>query len=156
MQKLNLPESHFRVIHKQNKELIFDEFRRRWVALTPEEWVRQNFLKFLQNAKGFPQTLMAIEKVVEINGLQQRFDLLVYNRKGKPLLVAEFKAPDVTINQAVLDQAIRYNNSLMAPYILISNGMVHFVCQIDFKGGSAEYLKEIPEFNSLLNNQNLL
>lgn len=151
MQKLNLPEYHFRTLQKQNMVHIFDEFRHRWVVLTPEEWVRQNFLKYLQYVKGFPKTLMSIEKVVKINGLQQRFDLLVYDRKGKPLLVAEFKAPDVSINQAVFDQAIRYNNSLMAPYILVSNGMVHFVCQIDYKGGKAEYLKEIPEFNSLLN-----
>ncbi len=151
MQKLNLPEYHFRTIQKQKVELIFDEFRRRWVVLTPEEWVRQNFLKFLLDEKGFPKTLMAIEKVVEINRLQQRFDLLVYNRKGKPLLVAEFKAPEVAINQAVFDQVIRYNNSLMAPYILVSNGRVHFVCYIDFKVGRAEYLREIPEFNSLLN-----
>ena len=149
MQKLNLPEYHFRTIQKQKVELIFDEFRRRWVVLTPEEWVRQNFLKFLQSAKGFPQTLMAIEKVVKINGLQQRFDLLVYDRKGKPLLAAEFKAPEIAINQAVFDQVIRYNNSLMAPYILVSNGMEHFICRIGFKGGSTEYLKEIPIFNEL-------
>mgnify|MGYP004702821079 CR=1 FL=1 len=149
MQKLNLPEYHFRTIQKQKVELIFDEFRRRWVVLTPEEWVRQNFLKYLQEVKGCPKPLMAIEKVVEINGLQQRFDLLVYDRKGKPLMVAEFKAPEVAINQAVFDQVIRYNNSLMAPYILVSNGMEHFVCRIDFKGGSTEYLKEIPIFNQL-------
>lgn len=152
MQKLNLPGYHFRTLQKHQKELIFDEFRRRWVTLTPEEWVRQNFLKFLKEDKGFPKTLMTVEKKVDINGLQQRFDLLVYNRKGNPLMVAEFKAPDIAINQAVFDQAIRYNNSLKAPYILVSNGMVHFVCQIDFKGGRAEYLKEIPEFNSLLTN----
>lgn len=152
MQKLNLPGYHFRTLQMHQKELIFDEFRRRWVTLTPEEWVRQNFLKFLMEDKGFPKTLMTVEKVVDINGLQQRFDLLVYNRKGNPLMVAEFKAPDISINQAVFDQAIRYNSSLKAPYILVSNGMVHFVCQIDFKGGRAEYLKEIPEFNSLLTN----
>lgn len=151
MQKLNLPEYHFRTLQKQMKELIFDEFRCRWVVLTPEEWVRQNFLKYLLDVKGFPKSLMAVEKVVEINGLQQRFDLLVYDRKGKPLLVAEFKAPEVTINQAVFDQVIRYNNSLMAPYILVSNGKVHFVFQIDFIYGRAEYLSEIPEFNSLMN-----
>jgi type I site-specific restriction endonuclease len=153
MQKLNLPEYHFRTMQKQNKDFIFDEFRRRWVILNPEEWVRQNFLKYLLEVKGYPKTLMAIEKVVEVNGLQQRFDLLVYDRKGKPLLVAEFKAPEVSINQFVFDQAIRYNNTLMAPFILVSNGMNHFVCQIDFRVGKAKYLLEIPEFRLLMNNQ---
>jgi len=149
MQKLNLPEFHFRLRERQGALFVFDEFRSKWVVLTPEEWVRQNFLKYLSDYKGFPKTLMSVEKKVDINGLSQRFDLLIFDRKGQPLLMAEFKAPGVAVNQDAFDQVLRYNGSLMAPYVLISNGLAHFISRIDFDSGSAEYLKDIPDFNAI-------
>lgn len=149
MQKLQLPAYSFRTSGKEGKTLIFDEFRRRWITLTPEEWVRQNFLKYLTSEKHFPPALISVEKKVNIHGLTQRFDLLVYDRKGKPLLVGEFKAPGVMISQTAFDQAIRYNSMLLAPYFLVSNGMNHFMCYVDYKEKKTSYLKEIPDFNEL-------
>jgi hypothetical protein len=117
--------------------------------LTPEEWVRQHYLKFLVAEKRFPKLLLAVEKKVLVNGLPQRFDLLVFDRKGNPLLVAEFKSPSVVITQSVFDQAGRYNGILRAPYLLVSNGMHHFICRIDFKSNITEYLPEIPDYEHL-------
>jgi hypothetical protein len=153
MQKLKLPAYTFSIGEKNGRSLIFDEIRRKWIILTPEEWVRQHFLKFLVSEKQFPASLMAIEKKVLINGLSQRFDLLVHDRQGKPLLIAEFKAPEVEINQIVFDQAFRYNSALMAPYYLISNGMIHFVCKVDFENNKTEYLSEIPGYHQITGRQ---
>lgn len=149
MQNLNLPVFNFRLRSESGSDYIFDEFRRRWVVLNPEEWVRQNFLKFLHEKKEFPKSLMAIEKRVFVNGLAQRFDLVVYRRNGVPIMVAEFKAPCVEIGQDTFDQAIRYNNFIKAAYVLVSNGITHYICKIDFKKGSAEYLNDIPNFGNL-------
>ncbi len=149
MQKLRLPEYGFRFREKKERILIYDEFRHRWVVLTPEEWVRQHYLKFLVAEKRFPNQLLAVEKKVMINGLPQRFDLLAYDRKGNPLLVAEFKSPSVEITQSVFDQAGRYNGILRAPYLLVSNGLHHFICRIDFTTQSTEYLPEIPGYEHL-------
>ena len=151
MQKLKLPAYTFLMDEKDGRSVIFDEFRRKWIILTPDEWVRQHFLKFLAQEKQYPRSLMAVEKKVLINGLSQRFDLLVHDRKGNPLLVAEFKAPDINIDQSVFDQALRYNSSLKAPYFLISNGMVHFVCKVDFENYKTNYLNKIPGYKELIN-----
>lgn len=129
---------------------IFDDRRKKWVLATPEEWVRQHFVRYLSCHRGFPVSLMAIEKKVNVNGLSQRFDLLVYDRRGKPLLVAEFKAPGIEITQEVFRQVFRYNSTLRAPFTLISNGMVHFICKTDYHTGISEYLSGIPEYSELL------
>jgi len=149
MQKLQLPDYPFRIREKEGKKLIFDEFRHRWVVLTPEEWVRQHFVKYLVAEKQFPGTLIAVEKKVVINGLSQRFDLLVYDRMGKPLLVGEFKAPGVPVSQAAFNQALRYNSALMAPFFLVSNGLNHYLCRIDFENHHTVYLRDIPLFGEL-------
>jgi len=149
MQKLQLPEYSFRLREERGRMLIFDEIRRRFVALTPEEWVRQHFLHYLVAEKGYPASLMAVEKKVNVNGLSQRFDLLVYDRKGAPLLVAEFKAPGVAVTQAAFDQAVRYNSALKVPLILVSNGLQHFVCRVDYAAHTAGYLREVPHFDEV-------
>ncbi len=149
MQKLQLPEYTFRTREQGGNRVIYDQFRKRWVRLTPEEWVRQRFLRFLQAEKDFPAALMAVEKKVEVNSLPQRFDLLVFDRKGNPLMVAEFKAPGVPITQEVFDQALRYNAVLKAPYFLVSNGISHYFCKIDFLAHTAGYLDNIPGFNEM-------
>ncbi len=149
MQKLNLPDCALRIENRDGQLKVFDSFRKLWVVLTPEEWVRQNFIHYLNNSKGYPFSLIAVEKQVRVNGMQQRYDLLVYDRNAKPLMVGEFKAPGVKINQQSFDQAVRYNATLKAPFVLVSNGLLHFVCRMNFLTNRAEYLPEIPDFESI-------
>lgn len=147
MQKLNLPEYTFRIKNENNKQLIFDAIRKKFVVLTPEEWVRQNFIEYLKKAKNYPETLMAVEKQILVNQKQRRFDLLIYLRSGQPHLIAEFKAPDVKITQEAFDQVVRYNMALRVERVVVSNGIRHFACEIDYVGNTYAYLKEIPEYS---------
>jgi len=144
MQKLNLPAYQFSIKTLNLKQYIFDSIRKRYVLLTPEEWVRQNFIRYLITEKKYPSSLMAVERQIEINGKLFRFDLLVYNKKGDPLLIAEFKAPGVSVNQEVFDQVVRYNMALKVKLVIISNGMQHYVCQIDYTTNSYKFLQEVP------------
>lgn len=146
MQKLNLPEYAFRIKKEEDKPFIFDDIRKKFVVLTPEEWVRQNFIQYLRKEKKYPESLMAVEKQIIVNGKQRRFDLLVYLRNGQPYLVAEFKAPNVKITQAAFDQVVRYNMALRVERVVVSNGLQHFACEIDYINNSFSYLKEIPVF----------
>jgi len=146
MEKLNLPEYDFRIRTDDGKQMIFDPIRKKYVVLTPEEWVRQNFIQFLKMEKKYPQNLMSVEKQVMVNGKQRRFDLLIYSRKGQPHLIAEFKAPSVKITQETFDQVVRYNMALRVERVVVSNGMQHFACEIDYGKNSYSYLREIPEF----------
>ena len=146
MQKLNLPEYDFRIKTEDNKLFIFDSIRKKFVVLTPEEWVRQNFIRYLITEKKYPESLMAVEKKIMVNHNQRRFDLLVYLRNGQPHLIAEFKAPNVKIAQETFDQVVRYNMALRVERVVVSNGMQHFACEIDYANKSYSYLSEIPEF----------
>ena len=146
MQKLNLPEYIFRIKQENAKQLIFDKIRKKFIVLTPEEWVRQNFIEYLKNEKKYPAALMAVEKQVIVNGKQRRFDLLIYNRKGLPQAIVEFKSPDVKITQETFDQVVRYNMALCVEKVIVSNGLQHFACEIDYKRNSYNYLNEIPVF----------
>jgi len=148
MQKLNLPENNFRFKTEAGKKFIFDEVRKKFVSLTPEEWVRQNFIQYLIRQKKYPKSLMAVEKQITMNRKLFRFDLLTYHRTGQPFLVAEFKAPGVKINQETFDQVVRYNMTLKVELVVVSNGLQHFVCAIDYENGSYSFLKEVPEFRS--------
>ena len=103
-------------------EFIFDEVRKRWVVLTPEEWVRQNFLQYLIHVKKYPASLIAVEKEIKLGELKKRFDVVVYDRNTKPWMIVECKEMDVPLNKSVLDQALRYNMSLHVPYLVITNG----------------------------------
>ncbi len=146
MQKLNLPEYSFRIKQENEKQMIFDAVRKKFVVLTPEEWVRQNFVEYLKNENNYPASLMAVEKQIIVNGKQRRFDLLIYNRKGRPQLIAEFKSPDVKITQETFDQVVRYNMVLRVEKVIVSNGLQHFACEIDYAKNSYKYLSEIPVF----------
>lgn len=146
MQKLNLPEYEFRIKTEDSKSFIFDAVRKKSIVLTPEEWVRQNFIRYLINEKNYPESLMAVEKKILVNQKQRRFDLVVYSRSGTPLLVAEFKAPDVKISQETFDQVVRYNMALRVKRVVVSNGMQHFACEIDYENNHYRYLNEIPEY----------
>lgn len=146
MKKLNLPVYEFRIKKEDSKDYIFDSVRKRFVLLTPEEWVRQNFIRYLAEEKSYPESLMAVEKQIKLNEKFFRFDLLIFNKKGKPLLIAEFKAPEVKISQDTFDQVVRYNIALKVERVLVSNGMQHYICEIDYTANSYKFLQEVPEF----------
>lgn len=147
--KLNLPSYSFNTRQEADKNYIFDEIRKKYLLLTPEEWVRQNFIRYLTCEKNFPATLMIIERGLKVNGNPFRADLLICDRTGMPLLVVEFKAPAVRISQATFDQIARYNMRYRVPYLIVSNGLHHFCCKIDFLSESYVFLKEIPDFNEI-------
>jgi hypothetical protein len=146
LQKLNLPEYDFRIKTEVGKTVIFDGIRKKFVVLTPEEWVRQNFIQYLKTERKYPESLMAVEKQIMLNQTQRRFDLLIYSRNGQPLLIAEFKAPNVKITQETFDQVVRYNMSLRVEKVIVSNGLQHFACELDYAKNSYFYLAEIPEY----------
>ena len=136
MQKLNLPEYSFRIKTTEGKTFLFDALRKKYVRLTPEEWVRQNFVQFLIVEKKYSVSLIAVEAGVKVNNNPQRADLIVFDRTGAPILVAEFKAPDIKISQQTFDQIVRYNMQLKVKYLIVSNGLDHFCCQINYMDNS--------------------
>lgn len=150
MQKLNLPEFSFRIKTENDKTFIFDAIRKKFVRLTPEEWVRQNFVQFLISVKNFSYSLIAIETSAKINNNQQRADLVVYNRLGVPILIAEFKSPDVKISQQTFDQIVRYNMRLKVPFLVVSNGLDHYCCKINYSENSYAFLSEIPDLKDII------
>lgn len=148
MQKLNFPSYSFRLKASENKTLIFDIVRKKYVVLTPEEWVRQHCIHFLHFEKKFPISLMAVEKQVKINSLTRRTDIVIYSRQGKPFIVVECKAPEVSISQATFDQIARYNLELDAPFLMVTNGLHHYHCMMDHEKQTYLFLEELPNFVS--------
>tara|TARA_B100001057_G_scaffold278238_1_gene278508 strand:- start:172 stop:612 length:441 start_codon:yes stop_codon:yes gene_type:complete len=134
---------HTKVIN--SKEYLFDELRKKWVKKTPEEIVRQNCWKFLHYEKKYPKSLMVIEKKIIVNGLNKRFDLLIYNEMGNPEIIVECKAPNIKINDKVLSQILNYQHHLNASFLLISNGIESYFIKINLELKKAKYLKEIPD-----------
>ncbi|MBR2147418.1 MAG: type I restriction enzyme HsdR N-terminal domain-containing protein [Muribaculaceae bacterium] len=150
MQRLNLPEYQFNIKKKENTCLIFDSLRRRWVTLTPEEWVRQNFVQFLTTEREFPAALMNNEISLTQNGIKRRCDTLVADRTGAPLAIIEYKAPTVEITQKTFDQIVRYNMVLKARFLIVSNGIKHYCCKIDYENNSYSFINDIPSYSQLL------
>ncbi|MBT4869321.1 MAG: type I restriction enzyme HsdR N-terminal domain-containing protein [Polaribacter sp.] len=148
MQTLNLPTYNFKLKNSQNKTLIFDKLRKKYVVLTPEEWVRQHFVHFLIDQKKYPETLIAIEKQLTINNLKKRTDILIFNSDGKPEVVIECKAPSIKISQKTFDQIARYNLQLKADFLIVTNGLTHFYCKMDFKNKTYIFLKNLPDYKS--------
>jgi hypothetical protein len=149
MQKLNFPEYEFSIRNVAKKTQIFDQTRKRYYVLTPEEWVRQHLVEYLVHELGFPRSLLEIEKSLTLNKMHKRADLLVRDKSGNPILLAECKAPDVKVTQKTFDQAGRYNMVFRVPYLLITNGVQHFCAQIDFNRNSYKFLREIPLYEEL-------
>jgi len=143
---LNLPQYSFRIKDKHDKKLIFDGFRRRWVALTPEEWVRQNFVRYLTEEKHYPASLVAIERSLRMNQRDFRTDIVLFSKSGNPLIVVECKAPEVKISQQVFDQIARYNLDLRVSYLIVTNGLTHYCCQFNQEQLSYTFLPEIPDY----------
>ena len=149
MLELNLPSFDINVKKIGGKLSILDPLRRKFVALTPEEWVRQHFVNFLLREKGYPAALIANEIRIDLNKLKKRCDSVVYNRDLSPLMIIEYKAPDVEITQQVFDQIVRYNIVLKVKYLIVSNGLNHYCCIIDYDKQSFSYLSDIPNYTDL-------
>ncbi|MBN2612628.1 MAG: type I restriction enzyme HsdR N-terminal domain-containing protein [Bacteroidales bacterium] len=149
MERLNLPEYQFRMRGENGRTSIFDEIRKKYVALTPEEWVRQNFLKYLLMELNYPAGLLAVEYEITVNNLSKRCDAVVFSRLGKPVMILEFKAPDVKLSQAVFDQIIIYNRALGVNYLAVSNGVRHFCCVLDHENRSYRFLQKIPVYEEI-------
>lgn len=129
---------------------IYDRLRRRYVALTPEEWVRQHFVSYLIDHKGYPAPLMANEVALTLNGTSRRCDTVVFDREGHPAVIVEYKAPSVAITQKVFDQIVRYNMTLRAGLLMVSNGLSHYCCRVDYKNRQVVFLADIPEYRDVL------
>ena len=149
MFSLNLPAFEAKIITRDGKRSIFDVIRRRYVALTPEEWVRQHFVHFLMTHKGYPQALMANEVQVQLNGTKKRCDTVLYRRDLTARMIVEYKAPEVEITQKVFDQITRYNMVLKVDYLIVSNGMKHYCCKMDYINQKYLFLKDIPDYNNI-------
>lgn len=147
---LNLPQRIFNVkVTQQGNRVIFDRLRRRFVTLTPEEWVRQNFVEFLIADRGFPAGLMSNEMSLTQNGISRRCDTVVTDNHGSPMVIVEYKAPSIKITQTVFDQICRYNMVLQAKYLIVSNGLQHYCCKIDYAHNSYSFLPDVPSYNAL-------
>ncbi|HRI28028.1 MAG TPA: type I restriction enzyme HsdR N-terminal domain-containing protein [Chitinophagales bacterium] len=146
---LNLPTIQAPQRTQQGKTLIYDVVRKKYVALTPEEWVRQHWLHFLIGHLQYPAGMIAVERGVKFLSIQRRADVVVYNKHFKPLLIIECKAPQVGINQQTFDQIARYNMTLQVPYLVVSNGIDHFCCKIDHHQKSYRFISEIPAYPEL-------
>tara|TARA_R110001632_G_scaffold66891_1_gene157259 strand:- start:18895 stop:19335 length:441 start_codon:yes stop_codon:yes gene_type:complete len=146
MQKLNFPSYSFRLKSSENKTLIFDIIRKKYVVLTPEEWVRQHVVLFLIEEKKYPISLIVVEKQLKINSLLKRTDVVVFNTNGTPEILIECKAPSVAISQATFDQIARYNLTAQSNYLMVTNGLNHYFCQIDIENETYVFLKDIPNY----------
>lgn len=147
MQELNFPKFSFRFKSNENKISIFDCIRKKFVVLQPEEWVRQHCVQFLISEKGFPKSLINVEKELVVNSLKKRYDIVIYNSDGSIHLIVECKSPRIVINQSTFDQIAQYNLTLNATYLMVTNGLNHYYCQMDFNNERYNFLKEIPNYS---------
>ena len=144
--RLNFPASKFKLKEEEGKMLIFDDVRKKYFQITPEEWVRQNCIHFLRDQKYYPISLLSVERGIKMNGQTLRYDLVGYSKKATPLLLVECKAPEVKITQLTFDQIAVYNLELKVPYLMVTNGLDHYFCQMDFENNCYLFLKDLPEF----------
>jgi hypothetical protein len=150
LKELNLPQYSFKIIGEPGSEMIFDPLRRKFVRLTPEEWVRQNFVQYLINEGRYPAGLIGIEVQFSLNRLRKRVDILVHDRTGKPVMIVECKTFDRNLNEKVFDQIVTYNMQFKVPFLVVTNGMIHFACKMDFKNNNHDYLDIIPQYDELI------
>ena len=146
MQPLNFLPYSFRFKSSENNTLIFDPVRKKFVVLTPEEWVRQHVIAFLTHEKKIPLTLISVEKEIKVNRTKKRYDIIAFNSDGSLALIVECKAPSVSISQETFDQIARYNLALEAPYLMVTNGLDHYYCTQDHEGKTYKFLQEIPSY----------
>ena len=146
VQDLNFPKFDYRFKSTENKVSIFDIIRKKFVILQPEEWVRQHCVHHLITQRNYPKSLINVEKELTINGLKKRYDIVVFNPDGSIFLMVECKAPKITINQATFDQIARYNLKINAVYLMVTNGINHYYCQMDFEKEQYTFLQDIPSY----------
>lgn len=146
---LNLPHLEMRVKEEAGILKVFDPLRKKYVTLTPEEYVRQHFTAWLRTDLHFPASIMANEIGIDFNGMKKRCDTVVFNPDGTPLIIVEYKAPDVAITQSVFDQIVRYNMVLHAKYLIVSNGLNHYCCVIDYNSKTYNFIPTIPDYNNI-------
>ena len=149
MQKLNFPSYTFRFKNSENKVSIFDAIRKKFIILTPEEWVRQHVVSYLLEEKKYPKSLINIEKVLHVNGLRKRYDIVVFNHDGSIFILIECKAPEIKTAQSTFDQIAQYNMTLKAQYLMVTNGLNHYFCRMDFENEKYEFLRELPNYKGL-------
>ncbi len=147
MYKLNFPLYQIPLKNKENKTLVFDSIRKKWLKLVPEEWVRLNCIEFLINEKKISRSLISVEKEFKLNNLKKRFDIVVFNKKGEIYLLVECKAPNVKISQSVFNQITEYNLVLKSKFLMISNGINHYFFTMNFESQKIEFLKELPSYD---------
>ena len=146
---LNLPAADIRLEKRQGRLYLWDYLRVRWIRLTPEEWVRQHFVHFLVDHKGYPQGLLANEVELKIGDKRLRCDTLLYNKEARPRMIIEYKAPTVALQQKTFDQISIYNHLLKADYLIISNGLQHYCCKMNIPQRSYCFLEDIPDYENL-------
>ena len=149
MFRLNLPQYEIKISEKDGKRMIFDFLRRKYVALTPEEWVRQHFVHFLIEHKGYPKGLIGNEIELQIGAKRLRCDSILYNKMAQPQMIIEYKAPTIPIQQKVFQQITTYNLLLKVDYLIVSNGIQHYCCKMDYDNQKCLFLEDIPEYEKL-------
>lgn len=149
MYSLNLPSYDAKIRKNGSLMEIYDPLRRKYVALTPEEWVRQHFVNWLISDKEYPTSLMANEAGIKLNSLIRRCDTVVYDQHLDPLMIIEYKESNISITQDVFDQVVRYNTVLKVPYIVVSNGVNHYCCKMNYEKQSYDFLTDIPNYREL-------
>ncbi|MDR2775141.1 MAG: type I restriction enzyme HsdR N-terminal domain-containing protein [Tannerella sp.] len=149
MHPLNLPSYNVNVTEKDGKRYIYDPLRRKNVVLTPEEWVRQHFVNYLITSKSYPPERIANEVAVYVNGIYKRCDTIVYDNYMEPLLIVEYKAPEIVITENIFAQISRYNSALKVPCLIVSNGLAHYCCRMDYANMKSSFQKEIPAYTEI-------
>ena len=149
MQKLNFSKYNFRFKSNENKTLIFDIIRKKFVILTPEEWVRQHTLHFLITEKKYPVSYINVEKQLLLNDTVKRYDIVIFKNDGDVEIIIECKAPSVTINQVSFDQIARYNLALNSNLLMVTNGLTHYFCKMDIKNKKYFFLRDLPKYEQL-------
>ena len=148
MRLLRFPSYQFRFKNSENKVAIFDQIRKKFIILTPEEWVRQHVVHYLLYDKNYPKSWINVEKIIKLNGLTKRYDVVVFNPDGSIYLLVECKAPEIEINQSTFDQIARYNLALKADYLMVTNGLDHYFCKMDYINEKYDFLQDIPRSNN--------
>ena len=143
---LNLPPYEYSLKREDGKLFILDELRRKYILLTPEEWVRQHFVHHLIHDRNYPKALIKVEGGLKFNSLSKRSDIVIFSREGKPWMLVECKAPDYKLRQSTIEQAATYNHTLRANFIVITNGMTHICCEIDWATGTTRQVSDLPEY----------
>ena len=147
MEELKFPKYNLQIKNIENKKYIFEPIRKKWLLCTPEEWVRVNCINYIIHTKGYPPSLISVEHQIDVYGLKKRFDLLVYNIDLSPFILIECKSPVVKINQKAFDQIIQYNLKLKCPYLMITNGLNHYFCNVIQNDKKIEFVDSVPSYS---------